>query len=117
MPVFLLRRGIATQSKSVVQITITGSSSAINGGVKINDTNYYSAKTGIEAYVGDIIVCTISGSSTRKGKVTIDDTVVCESTGSNTYNYTIPDNINAITIKLYGNLFGVTFLEITIATS
>lgn len=117
MSVFLFRRGTAILPKMAIPVTITGSSSAINGGVKINDTNYYSATTGIEAYVGDTIICTISGSSRKKGKVTIDGTVVCESYGSDTYNYIIPNDISAITIQLYGNLFGVTFLEITITTS
>lgn len=91
-----------------IPVTITGKGTTSQGaqrcGVGIGGTGYYSSASGIEVSPGDIIRLTIwrTSGSTKTATITINGSQVqkLSSSGSRYYEWTVPDGISGITIKL-----------------
>lgn len=103
MSIFLLRRGTATPPKTSIRVTITGTGkydNTVRSSATINGTAYSDAATSIEVESGDNIIFSVIGYRTASTKIIIDGTTVVTNTGSTakTYTWTVPDDIDSITI-------------------
>lgn len=121
----IVSRKIVLPISPYVPVTISGQTRNTNYHyAKINGTKYTAAATGIEVRKGTVIVFGVCGSpahSNGTGTLTIDGTTVYSATSSadgNTYEWTVPRNISAITIKMtYGNDTGSSYGSITVTTT
>lgn len=98
--VFFKRRPLVNSS---IAVTITGSGNSSYCYATINGTKYTAAATDIEVQKGDAITFGVYGrSTTYKGTVTIDGTVVLSVTSmsTKTYEWTVPGGVKAISITM-----------------
>ena len=107
MSIFLLRRGTATPPKTSIPVTITGTgkyNNNVRSSATINGTIYSDVATDIEVESGDTIVFSIIGYPNANTSIKINGTTVARNTGSNakTYTWTVPDDIESITIAFSG---------------
>lgn len=101
MSVFILKRGPVRVLS--IPVTITGTGNASYCYAMIGGAQYTAAATGVEVMAGDVITFGVYAySSVLPGTVTIDGTKVLSATngGTATYEWTIPDGISTITIRL-----------------
>ena len=104
---------IESTGPKAIPVTITGTGSAKYCFATINGTEYASAASGIEVMPGDTVRFTVMGDPTTT-YVTINGTKV--QTGSmfdaTSYDWTIPDGVSSISIKLYDD--GLNTAQITV---
>ena len=104
---------IESTGPKAIPVTITGTGSAKYCFATINGTEYASAASGIEVMPGDTVRFTVWGEPPAT-YITINGTKV--QTGSmfnaTSYDWTIPDGVSSISIKLYDD--GSTTAQITV---
>lgn len=104
---------IESTGPKAIPVTITGTGSAKYCFATINGTEYASAASGIEVMPGDTVRFTVWGEPPET-YITINGTKV--QTGSvlnaTSYDWTIPDGVSSISIKLYDD--GSTTARITV---
>lgn len=114
--VFFKRRPLVSAEPDPIAVTITGSGNSTGCSATIDGTTYTAATSGLEVVAGDIIVFSVTGvASSKRGTVTIDGTTVkTVSSGTVTYEWTVPENITEIAIAYtYKQGYGT----ITVTTS
>lgn len=108
---------------SPIPVTITGTGSSSNCYATINGTMYSSAASGIEVLPGDVIhFYTARSASSETIKITIDGTVVKQSSGNTnsiSYTWTVPEACKSINIDFsQGGSGGMrVYYNITVTTT
>lgn len=102
---------------STIPVTITNSGDANYCYVKINETKYSSATSGLEVEPGSTIdLCLSAISSSKRGYIYVNGNAVQTITTTivQTYKWTVPEDCSKITIELR---YGSSVARITVTTT